>query len=365
MSLLPFGFFWVFWVILAVYLLVYVFFCITFTRAMSQVSPTNRRIAPGLIWLTLIPWLGTIWMIFMTIFAAESFANEQRSRGATDPGKPTMAMGLVFSITGVLGLIPFIGTFLRLISFVFWIIYWVQLGMQRSTLMKMPQMQGDPNYIAPNAPSMHTPPGWRPDQATGTTGTSNAGTAYNIPPPVNHEPQHQPAWKEGLDTTTKYDRYLMGRGINFADIGKAANDFGAQTGSGDTFEEYQYESSAVSGWNILKVDTAMPQENFQRLTYALFQSGADEVMAWGNRRDDAGWSYLLYDHNGMQGRTPNTLFGNFGSGTAFKVDTVQSTVYPDNTPQIGDLTAFLKGRELSENSIRNAEYSPVTVRFNL
>lgn len=143
-------------ILLFVFIVVGIFYCLSQQQALAAVQRQNRRIAPGLVWLQFIPLLGQIWQILVIIFIANSFRAEIESHRedslfgidaeaiATLGQRPTLGLGILFfsawlllvcfnlfsdpdphgSEASEMGLIALT---LALLSTAFFILYWVKL----------------------------------------------------------------------------------------------------------------------------------------------------------------------------------------------------------------------------------------------
>lgn len=150
-------------VILIGVLALYIFFCLTMQRTMSEVRPRNRTIPAGLVWLHMlhlagaIPIIGiifglaaSVWDLIMVLKIGSSLRNEFEDRGwRTDSegfGRPVglvwtvialaaTPLGLAMNLLGkqvkdqtVMVTILIVIGVLGLTSFVCWIIYWVLIA---------------------------------------------------------------------------------------------------------------------------------------------------------------------------------------------------------------------------------------------
>jgi cytochrome bd-type quinol oxidase subunit 2 len=68
-------------VVIAVVLIIQVLFLLTLYRTMKEVRERNREMAPGMVWLTLIPIFAIVWVIIMVGKIATSVRNEFEDRG--------------------------------------------------------------------------------------------------------------------------------------------------------------------------------------------------------------------------------------------------------------------------------------------
>jgi hypothetical protein len=140
-----------------IYILVGVFFCLSQRSAIRAVQSKNRQLAPDLVWLQLIPILGAICNIVVTILIAGSFRAELASiRDDSILGidadtieqlgkRPTLGLGITYFVLYVIWYSSFvvagyvytemgfilsysISFALFLIATVFLILYWIKLN---------------------------------------------------------------------------------------------------------------------------------------------------------------------------------------------------------------------------------------------
>jgi hypothetical protein len=115
-------------VALLIGLVIEIFFLLTLSRCFSQISPANRQMEPGMVWLNLIPCFSAIWIFFTTIRLADSLRAEFYQRQLRGDGDFGRTLGIAFPILQLLGAIPYIGTIFSLAGLVCWIIYWVKIA---------------------------------------------------------------------------------------------------------------------------------------------------------------------------------------------------------------------------------------------
>jgi len=94
----------------------FIFVLVRAMKALQEVRPRNQAVAPGLVWLGLIPVFGSFWTLYVTSKTAESLADElddRRLRTRADDVKSTGTIyGVVVAICCVLffaGAVPLIG----------------------------------------------------------------------------------------------------------------------------------------------------------------------------------------------------------------------------------------------------------------
>lgn len=78
------------------------FFAIAIIKTLELISPQNRRIVPGLVWLIVIPGFNLLCNFFVAIRLSESLKNELDDRDFEVSGRPTLLLGLAYAIISVL-----------------------------------------------------------------------------------------------------------------------------------------------------------------------------------------------------------------------------------------------------------------------
>jgi hypothetical protein len=135
---LPFGpeflaaFLLIFFVVLAIFLVIWIFFLLTLYRCSSRIAPENRQMEPGLVWLNLIPCFQLIWIFFTVIRPADSLRAEFYSRQLRGGGDFGRGVGMAFAVLAVVGIptgfIPFVGFAVGIAQLVCFIMYWVKIA---------------------------------------------------------------------------------------------------------------------------------------------------------------------------------------------------------------------------------------------
>jgi hypothetical protein len=114
-------------VVAAIGIAVVVVYLLTLQKCLNRVSPANRTMEPGLVWLNLVPLLNLGWIFYTVIKIAESVVKEGQARGI-DVGDGGKTLGLVYCILIICGIIPILGIFCSIGGLVCWIIYWVKIS---------------------------------------------------------------------------------------------------------------------------------------------------------------------------------------------------------------------------------------------
>lgn len=102
----------------------------TITRVLGRVSPENRRMEPGEVWVNLVPVVNLIWPMVTVERVGESIRAELRALNRVKKkdafGKTSGLIALV--LVGVVTLLPPVGFVTLPFAFLYGIVYWVQLN---------------------------------------------------------------------------------------------------------------------------------------------------------------------------------------------------------------------------------------------
>lgn len=100
-------------------LIIQILFLLSLSRCLTAVSPRNRKMEPGQVWLNLIPLFNYVWLILTILRIAESLQNEYESRGLRGDGDYGKMMGIMYYVS------MFVCPCVTLILL---IIYWVKIA---------------------------------------------------------------------------------------------------------------------------------------------------------------------------------------------------------------------------------------------
>jgi hypothetical protein len=70
-------------------------------KTLRRVSPKNRLMAPGLVWLTLIPLFNLVWLFFVATCIPDSLRSECKGQGHDDGTDYGKRIGLTCAILGL------------------------------------------------------------------------------------------------------------------------------------------------------------------------------------------------------------------------------------------------------------------------
>jgi len=127
------------WSIVLVFLgMVYVpliFYILTLQRALDAVDPPLRPVAPGLVWLLLIPLFNFIWIFFLVVWITKGFEKMWQSQRLTAQTSAGFGVGIAYSVCWVLCLVPGLNLLLVIPSLVLWILHWVQVSQAKKLVI--------------------------------------------------------------------------------------------------------------------------------------------------------------------------------------------------------------------------------------
>lgn len=118
-------------------LLIDIPFLVTLQTALKRCGPESRTLAPGWVWLALIPIFGYVWLFIVVVKISRSLKNEFATVGiACSDANPGLLLGLWMCIGSFLAMIP--GEPLRGVAeigaLLLWIAYWVEIAGYSRTL---------------------------------------------------------------------------------------------------------------------------------------------------------------------------------------------------------------------------------------
>lgn len=129
-------------VLFGIVLTIGILYILTLYNAMKAVSPQNRKMEPGMVWLLLIPLFNMVWQFIVVNKLSASIESEYTSRGLPCKSRPTYNIGLAFAILSCVNVVVYWSLPLRnlvgLAIIVCWIIYWVQVSDYKKELQRLP-----------------------------------------------------------------------------------------------------------------------------------------------------------------------------------------------------------------------------------
>lgn len=127
----------IFFIPLVVFLIPFILYLVFLQSVFNSISPENRRMSPGNVWLLLIPVFGTVWHFVVVRDMAYCIRDEAASKGIPlNEDKPVYTIGMAMCILSCCAFIPGLNTFAGPAFLVCWIIYWVKLSDYRNQLVR-------------------------------------------------------------------------------------------------------------------------------------------------------------------------------------------------------------------------------------
>jgi hypothetical protein len=105
-------------VTLVVGFIINVVICYFLHAWVSEVPVEHRKLDPALVWLLLIPCFALAWNFFVFMRIPESFKSYFDARGITDVGDCGRTLGICYSISVVLAMIPLVSYFAGIAAFI-------------------------------------------------------------------------------------------------------------------------------------------------------------------------------------------------------------------------------------------------------
>ena len=110
-------------------LIPFIFYLLTLQNTFYAISPENRKMAPGQVWLSIIPFFGLVWQFIIVNRMADSLKPELDARNIkTNEERPGYSIGLAYCILFCCSIIPFLGFLTSIGGLVCWIMYWVKIN---------------------------------------------------------------------------------------------------------------------------------------------------------------------------------------------------------------------------------------------
>lgn len=105
-------------------------------NTLKEISPENRQMQPGEVWLTIIPLFGMVWQFFVVDRMSKSLKAEFLKRNIQiAEEKPGYSIGIAFCVLQCCGIIPILGGFAGIGGLVCWIIYWIKIADYKTLLL--------------------------------------------------------------------------------------------------------------------------------------------------------------------------------------------------------------------------------------
>jgi len=120
--------------ILAVFIAVKVLFLWSLYKNLKNISPNNRKMEPGMVWLNLIPCFSLAWIIYTVIKIRDSNELEFKENNLKSNFDLNFGVGIAYAVLDIISAIPYAGILTGIPGLVCWIIYWVTLSNMTAAL---------------------------------------------------------------------------------------------------------------------------------------------------------------------------------------------------------------------------------------
>lgn len=119
-----------------------VLYLLTLQNTLKQVETANRQVAPGNVWLMLIPLFSLVYAFILYPQLCDSVKAEYRYRGLNSNDDFGRGLGITMPILSLCSLIPGIGSLAGIANFVIFIIFWSKMAGYKSKLESTPRGEG-------------------------------------------------------------------------------------------------------------------------------------------------------------------------------------------------------------------------------
>jgi hypothetical protein len=112
----------------AIFLVPAIFYLLTLQKTLNRCAPENRAMAPGMVWLMLIPLVNIVWHFMVVINIAKSLGAEFQKRGIAEEADPGKKLGMIMCILAACSIIPLLGVLCSVGALICWIMYWLKIA---------------------------------------------------------------------------------------------------------------------------------------------------------------------------------------------------------------------------------------------
>ena len=123
-------------------ILIAVFYLLNLQNLLKQITPSNRQVEPGNVWLMFIPLFNIIYPFILYPKITDSVKLEMESRGMAEQGDYGRGIGIALPVLGLCGIIPVLGFLASIANLVLFIIFWVKMAGYKTKLMTSSPGQG-------------------------------------------------------------------------------------------------------------------------------------------------------------------------------------------------------------------------------
>ena len=116
------------------------------SSALGRLPAEYRLMEPGMVFLTLIPLFGTVWLFFVVSRLSRSYQAYWANQGRPEFGDCGRGVGLGWAICGVVTLIPFIGILAAICALVCMILFLSKASSMKNQIGLQPMAMQQPGF---------------------------------------------------------------------------------------------------------------------------------------------------------------------------------------------------------------------------
>ncbi len=105
-----------------------IFYILTLQKALKRCAPENQAMAPGMVWLMLVPLVNLVWHFFVVGNMSKSLNAEFQKRGISEEPEPGKKLGIIMCVLFCCSIIPLLGSLCALAGLICWIMYWLKIA---------------------------------------------------------------------------------------------------------------------------------------------------------------------------------------------------------------------------------------------
>ncbi|HRO45977.1 hypothetical protein [Agriterribacter sp.] len=134
---------WIMILMLLAIVVPFIFYLITLQNTLAAIAIESRMMAPGQVWLLLVPLFNIVWQFILINRMADSIKNEcLRLNIPVAEERPTFVLGLTMTLLYLGSLVlnqssmsDLLGSVAALAALVCWIIYWVKINRYKNLII--------------------------------------------------------------------------------------------------------------------------------------------------------------------------------------------------------------------------------------
>ncbi len=133
-----------FLVLVAIFSIPFILFCLSVQNTLKAIKPANRKLPVFAGWLLLIPVFDVIWQFVMAVRLSQSIESELNDNGIVKK-RPTFYAGIALAIVQVCAYIPYLNDYMKYIWFVCFFVYWAGIAEYKRKLIDLESISAGVN----------------------------------------------------------------------------------------------------------------------------------------------------------------------------------------------------------------------------